>query len=235
LSVTVEYEERKKILQEFQDKLEENLTSKLVQNYADKNVEQMGKNYELYKCIHKEGRFMQIINETRTNKLLEEWYKFDIGMYATFETGFVKWNTEFLTKNVFESLVLDANWILNIIPNSYNFQLDYLGNVFVKLGSLFQERLLVMFEKHKSLDGVKDLYESCASFGSSVENYLQTLESSSTIDVCDSGKWGLDFYKSFLSFQVNYADYERVNALEYLALAISDNRKTNNYLVGENC
>lgn len=234
LSVTGEYEERKKILQEFQDKLEENLFSKLVQNYNDKDVEQMGKIYELYACIHKEGKFMQILNDLRAKKVLEEWYKFDSGMYPTFESGFVKWNNEFLTLCVFENLVLDANWILNIIPNSYNFQLDFLGNVFVKIGSQFQERIIKMYEMHKSLDGINDLYETCVSFGSSVEKYLLPLESSGTVDVCDSGKWGLDFYKSFISFQVNYAEYERINALDYLSVAISDNRKANNYLVYKN-
>ena len=231
LSVTVEYEERKKILEEFQIKLEEHLHSNLVQNYLDQDVEKLGKNYELYKCIHKQGRFMQILNEKRAQKVMEEWYKFDIGMYSTFEMGFVKWNSDFLTTIVFESLVSEANWILNIIPNAYNFQMDYLGNVFAKVGPLFQDRMMTMYEKDNSLDGIKDLYEACVSFGSSAEKYLLPLESSNTIDICDSGKWGLDIYKSFMSFQVNYANYERKNALEYLSVAISDNRKAKNYLV----
>lgn len=231
LSVTVEYEERKRILEEFRNKLEENIYSKVIQNYSEKDVESMSRLYELYKCIQKESRFMQILNDLRARSVLEEWAKFDFGIQVSFDSSFVQWNSEFLTGCVFESLVTESNWIVGIFPNSLIFQLDYLGNVFIKLGSEFQERIIKMYDKNKSLDGIKNLYESCVGFGSSVEKYLLLLDSNMSLDTFDSGKWGLEFYKSFTSFQVNYADYERRNALEYLSIAISDNRKANNYLV----
>ena len=216
---------------EFQNKLEDNIYSKVISSYADKDAEGMARLYDLYKCIQKESKFMQVLSESRSKSIIEEWDTFDIGMHISFESSFVNWITKFLTKNVFESLVIDSNWVISVIPNSYNFQMDYLAHIFIKLGPEIHERVLKMYDKNKSFSGIKDLYEACVSFGSSVEKYLLPLENNTNVDIGETGKWGLDLFKSFIPFQIDYAEHERRAALDYLSVAISDNKKANNYLV----
>ena len=191
----------------------------------------MARFYELYECIEKGPKFIQLLNESRAALVLEEWQSFDIDVHVSFESSFVNWITHFLMNTLYESLVADSMWIINIIPNPEHFQLDYLGHVFIKLGPEIQKRLFKMYEKNPSIKGVKDVYEACVGFGSNVEKYLQNVDSNTTIDVYEVGKWGLDLYKCFSPFQVDYVTYEREYTLDFLTNKISDSIKTKNYLV----